>query len=179
MARKDNFDIRREIIQKPRVNQQIKSPKVRLINQEGKQVGIKTLEEALAEAEKEGLDLVEVGARANPPVCKIMDFGKYLYQKTKQEQKQKKASKVGKLKIIRLSPRIGEHDLEIKLKKAKKFLTKGNKVRFMVLFRGRESTQRGRELLDQITLKLQEISEVEQEPILERRIMIMTLKNKN
>ena len=121
-----------------RINREIRALKVRVIDKDGGQVGVLTLAEALAKAEAVGLDLVEIAPSAEPPVCKIIDFGKYRYQLTKKEKEQKKAQHQVKVKEIKIKPNTDEHDIETKLKHAREFITKGNKVRLICVFRGRE-----------------------------------------
>jgi translation initiation factor IF-3 len=123
---------------KVKVNREIRSPKVRVINHIGEQVGVLALYEALALAEKEGLDLVEISPASNPPVCKVMNYGKFRYDQTKREKENKKAQHQVKVKEIKLKPNISLHDLETKLEHAKEFLIKGNKVKVTCNFRGRE-----------------------------------------
>jgi len=121
-----------------RINRQIRAPKVRVIGKDGGQLGILTLPEALIQAEQEGLDLVEIAPSADPPVCKIIDFGKYRYQLTKKEKEQKKSQHQVKVKEIKIKPNTDEHDLLVKTKHAREFIAKGNKVRVTCMFRGRE-----------------------------------------
>lgn len=111
---------------------------MRLIDQDGKQVGIVPFMDAMKDAENAGLDLVEMVATANPPVCKIMDFGKYRYDQTKREKESKKSQHIIKVKEVKLKPNIDPHDFDTKLRNAKKFLTEGNKVKISMMFRGRE-----------------------------------------
>jgi translation initiation factor IF-3 len=121
-----------------RINREIRAPKVRVIDKDGGQFGVLTLAEALAKAEAVGLDLVEIAPSAEPPVCKIIDFGKYRYQLTKKEKEQKKAQHQVKVKEIKIKPNTDDHDLTTKMKHAREFVTKGNKVRLTCVFRGRE-----------------------------------------
>lgn len=121
-----------------KVNKEIRAPKVRVIGYTGEQIGIIPLYEALAKADEAGLDLVEVVSGANPPVCKIMSFGKFRYDQTKREKENKKAQHQVKVKEIKLKPNIDIHDLETKLKHARDFIAKGNKVKITCTFRGRE-----------------------------------------
>ncbi|MFQ5729080.1 MAG: translation initiation factor IF-3 [Waddliaceae bacterium] len=121
-----------------RINKQIRAPKLRVISQSGEQIGILTLKEALQKAEDEGLDLVEIVPDANPPVCKIIDYGKFRYDQTKREKESKKASHQVKVKEIKIKPNINEHDLQTKLRHAREFLSKGNKVKVTCMYRGRE-----------------------------------------
>jgi translation initiation factor IF-3 len=121
-----------------RINREIRALKVRVIDKDGGQVGVLTLAEALAKAEAAGLDLVEIAPSAEPPVCKIIDFGKYRYQLTKKEKEQKKSQHQVKVKEIKIKPNTDEHDLTTKTKHAREFIAKGNKVRLTCMFRGRE-----------------------------------------
>ncbi len=121
-----------------RINRQIRAPKVRVIGPDGKQVGLLTIREAIIMAEKEQLDLVEIAPNAEPPVCKIIDYGKYRYDQTKREKDSKKAQHQIKVKEIKLKPNIDEHDFLTKQRQAKEFLEKGNKVKVACVFRGRE-----------------------------------------
>ena len=135
-----------------RINRNINVPQVRLIDQNGVMVGIMPTFEAAARARNAGLDLVEIAPTAKPPVCKIMDFSKYLYEKDKQEKENRKKQKTGGLKEIRLNPRIGENDLQTKIRQMDKFLQEHNKVRVTVVFRGRENQHKdlGENILDRI-----------------------------
>lgn len=146
-----------------KVNKQIRSANVRVISEEGEQIGILKLQEALAEAEKEGLDLVEIAPNANPPVCKIIDYGKFRYQQTKKEKESKKAQHQVKVKEIKIKPNIDRHDLEFKVRHAKEFLEKGNKVKFTCMFRGRELmfTQKGHVLIKEICEMLKDVASEE------------------
>jgi translation initiation factor IF-3 len=133
----------REAIAKyTRLNDQIRAPKLRVIDEDGKQLGILDKQEALAIARERDLDLVEISPSADPPVCKIVDWGKYNYQKTKQLQKNRKQTKSLEMKQIRLGLKIGQHDLNIKTKHAAKFLEAGHKVKVTLMYRGREQAHR-------------------------------------
>ncbi len=146
-----------------RVNDDIRSPKVRLIDDDGKQLGIKTLEEAKDIAYKKNLDLVEVAPQANPPVCRIMDYGKYRYEQSKKEKLAKKKQHTIKVKEIKMTPNIYKHDYEIKVKKAKEFLAKGNKVKITIKFRGREILHKefGVNLINNIIKDIEEYGAME------------------
>ena len=132
--------IRKPKIQIPgyKVNQRIKSPQVRVIGKEGEQLGVLDTQEAIKIAQKDELDLVEVSPKADPPVCKILDWGAFKYQKEKEVRKQRATSKEVDIKGIRLSPRIGQHDFQVRLDRAVKFLDRGDKVRIEIVMRGRE-----------------------------------------
>jgi translation initiation factor IF-3 len=121
-----------------KINREIRAPKVRVIDSEGAQIGILAITEALAKAEQDGLDLVEISPAAEPPVCKIIDYGKFRYQQTKKEKEQKKTQHQIKVKEIKIKPNTSEHDLTTKIKHAREFITKGNKVKLTCMFRGRE-----------------------------------------
>lgn len=121
-----------------KVNKEIRAPKVRVISHTGEQIGVISIHEALEKAQQEGLDLVEISAGSNPPVCKIINYGKYRYDQTKREKESKKAQHQVKIKEIKIKPNIGIHDLETKLKHAREFIAEGNKVKITCVFRGRE-----------------------------------------
>lgn len=121
-----------------RVNREIRAPRVRVIDRDGNQLGVLTLMDAIGRAEQVGLDLVEIAPTADPPVCKIIDFGKYRYQQTKKEKESKKSQHQVKVKEIKVKPSTDEHDLQTKLRHAREFIAKGNKVKITCMFRGRE-----------------------------------------
>jgi translation initiation factor IF-3 len=152
---------------------------VRLI-QEGQQLGIMTLAEALDIAAKAGLDLVEVAPNSAPPVCRIMDYGKFRYQQSKKQQVAKKSQSVIQVKEIRIRPKTDEHDLQVKIKHIKKFLSQNDKVKITMMFRGREIayTDLGRKIMDDIQKELAEISVIDQHPRLEGRNMVMIVSPK-
>ena len=151
-----------------------------MIDPDGNQLGVIPTQEALKAAMEFGLDLVEVSPNANPPVCKIMDYGKYKYELTKKQQEAKKKQSSFQLKEIKIRPKTGDHDLQVKIGHIRKFLGKKDKVRVTVIFRGREITlsDRGRELLGQVAETVSDISTVEQFPKFEGRTMIMVLAPK-
>lgn len=154
----------------PRINNQIKAEKVRLISEDGKNLGIFSLKDALSYARERNLDLIEVAANANPPVCRLGDFGKYLYQQKKKEREQRKKQKFGKVKTVRITPRISSHDLETKTKQALKFLEKGYKVRLEIFLRGREKalSEFGKERLQEFVKKIEENIEIKKEGEIKR-----------
>lgn len=121
-----------------KVNREIRAPKVRVISQTGEQIGVLSIHEALARAEEEGLDLVEISPGATPPVCKIINFGKFRYDQTKRERESKKSQQQIKVKEVKFKPNISTNDLAIKLQHAREFISKGNKVKITCMFRGRE-----------------------------------------
>lgn len=146
-----------------RVNREIRAPKVRLIGAAGEQVGVVALYEALKMAEEAGLDLVEISAGSVPPVCKIIDYGKYQYDQTKREKENKKAQHQMKVKEVRFKPNIDDHDLQTKLKHAREFISQGNKVKISCTFRGREMAhpENGVKLVQKLCDDLEDISQVE------------------
>ncbi len=157
-----------------RVNEAIRAKVVRVIDENGKQLGIMPLEQALEEARKRGLDLVEVGPQADPVVCKILDYGKYKYQ---QEKREKRKQKVQKLKEMRFTSQIEEHDFETKVRRIRGFLEHGDKVKVTVIFRGREIVHmdRGRELLERLVQAVEGLGKVDQGPKVQGRTLQMLL----
>jgi translation initiation factor IF-3 len=151
-----------------------------VIAEEGQQLGVITLEEAIANAERAGLDLVEVSSSTEPPVCKIMDYGKYRYRQSKKLHDAKKSQTVIHIKEIRLRPKTEEHDVQVKIKHIKKFLEKHDKVKISMMFRGREIafTEIGRRLMDEIKNELVNECIIDQEPRLEGRNMVMIVSPK-
>ncbi|MDD5343578.1 MAG: translation initiation factor IF-3 [Smithella sp.] len=162
-----------------RVNREIKSASVRVISEEGKQLGVITLEEALANAESVGLDLVEVSA-TDPPVCKIMDYGKYRYKQSKKLHDAKKSQTIIQVKEIKLKPKTEEHDVQVKLNHIKKFLKNHDKVKVSMMFRGREIafTDIGKKLMERVKDELVNEGIIDQEPRLEGRNMVMIVSPK-
>ncbi len=159
-----------------RVNRNVTAPQVRLIDMHGTMLGIKPLAEAVAMARGANLDLVEISPDANPPVCKVMDFSKFLYEKEKQDRENRKKQKAGQLKEIRLNPRIATHDLHTKVKHIEEFLKAHNKVRVTVVFRGRENQHRnlGEEILMSIKDNLAGVGTIEGKPqLMGNRMSIM------
>lgn len=163
-----------------RINNDIRAKTIRLIDADGKQIGIVSKKEGLELAEKNNLDLVEVAPNADPPVCRIIDYGKYKYLLEKKAKSGKKKQKSGGLKEIKMRPNIGEHDYNFKLKNLCKFLKEGNQVKVTIMFRGREMNyvNLGRKLLDRIIKQTEEIANVSREPKLEGRNMILVLAPK-
>ncbi len=157
------------------MNERIRVREVRLIDEDGQQVGIIPTREALMIARDRGLDLVEVGANANPPVCRLMDYGKYRYEQSRRDRENRKSQHVTKVKEVRVEPKIGEHDLETKGRQAERFLKSGDKVKLSVLFRGRSIThpELGRDLLQKLADQLGEVGVVEQGARMEGRTMTM------
>ena len=146
-----------------RINRRIRAPKVRVIGADGSQVGILLIKEALTLAEQEGLDLVEISPNASPPVCKIIDYGKYRYDQTKREKESKKSQHQIKVKEVKLKPNIDEHDFQTKLKASRRFIEEGNKVKLTCFFRGREMAypERGEAVVKRMIEELQDIAQVE------------------
>jgi len=159
------------------VNEEIKDKEVRLIDENGKMIGIVETSEALKISMERNLDLVKIVPNANPPVCKIMDYGKHMFELAKREKEARKKQKIVTIKEVRLSSKINFHDLEVKMKNAAKFLQDGDKVKVSVRFRGREMkyTVAGKELLEKFAAGVSEFGSVEKEPKLEGRNMILIL----
>jgi translation initiation factor IF-3 len=160
-----------------KVNREIRAPKVRVINQHGEQVGILSIHEALGMAEEAGLDLVEISPGATPPVCKIISYGKFRYDQTKREKESKKSQHQIKVKELKLKPNIDEHDIQTKLRHAREFLAKGNKVKITCVFRGREMMypEIGEKLVRRICEALEDISMVEAPPKMLGKILSAVL----
>ena len=152
-------------------------PEVRLIGMDGEQIGIVSTDEALKIANENGTDLVEVAPNANPPVCRLMDYGKFLYEAQKRERDARKSQTKVEIKEIRLRPKTGEHDINYKLKRARTFLERGAKVRVRLRFRGREVThpEVAIDLLKRVAADLSDVSEVEKMPAKEGMTMLMIL----
>lgn len=150
---------------------------MRLVGEKGEQLGIMTLHDAREVARDNNLDLVEVAATAVPPVCRMLDYGKYKYEQTKKEREAKKTQKISLLREIRLRPKVGVHDFDAKARSVKKLLEEGNKVKVTIMFRGREITHPdlGRKLLLRMGETLGELAAVEKQPLIEGRRMSMTL----
>jgi len=162
---------------KHRINQEIRVPEVRLIGPDGTPLGIKSRNDALRMAELKNLDLVEISPNAKPPVCKITDYGKFLYEIQKKEKEQKKTQTQQVLKEIRFKWRTDTHDFNFKLKHARSFIEEGNKVKASVVFRGREVTHSdiGKELLEKFVAEMKDIAKVDQKIRLDTRNMSVTL----
>ena len=162
------------------VNEQIRDKEVRVIGTEGNQLGIMSSKEAMKVAEDAGLDLVKVSPNANPPVCKIIDYGKFRYEMTRKEKEAKKKQKTIEVKEIRLSPNIDQNDLTTKVNMARKFLTKGDRVKVTLRFRGRELAyvNKRKEVLDNFAEQLSDVAQVDEPAKFEGRSMIMFLAAK-
>lgn len=164
-----------------RINTDIRVREVRLLDQDGEQAGVVSIQDALGKAQDAGLDLVEVAPQAKPPVCKILDYGKYRYEQDKKNRESKKRQKLVKLKEIRMQPKIERHDLEFKAKHIKEFLEAGNKVKVTVRFRGRElaHTELGQRVLENVISILEDVCNVDRKPLMEGRFMSMILSPKS
>ena len=160
-----------------RVNDQIRVPKIRLIDENGQMLGVMPTRAALEKAEAAGLDLVEISPNADPPVCKILDYGKYRYQQQKKKAEARKKQKVVEIKELKLRPGIEEHDLDVKMKAALRFLAEGDKVKFTLRFRGREMAHQhlGMNLLQRVKEILADKMKVDQEPKFEGSQVIMVI----
>lgn len=160
-----------------RINHLIRVPQVRLIDAEGEQAGVVTADRAREMAREAGLDLVEISPTADPPVCRIMDYGKFKYEQKKKANESKKRQHTFQVKEVRVRPKTGDHDIDVKVKAARKFLEHGDKVQVTVLFRGREIVHStiGIEILNEIATSLQDISKVERPPRMENKRMHMIL----
>ena len=162
----------------PRTNHRIRSLDVQVINSNGQNLGVLPIKKAIEVAKSEGLDLIEISPNANPPVCKIMDMGKYKYDLQKKANQAKKKQKTVSLKEIKLRPGTEAHDYNFKIKNAKKFITKGDKVKFTVKFKGREMqhTELGKELMNKIIEETKDIAKVESQPKFEGKQMVMIIQ---
>jgi translation initiation factor IF-3 len=160
-----------------RVNHRIRVPEVRVVLDDGSQLGVMPTSEALKAAEGRGLDLVEVNPKSMPPVCKILDFGRYKYEEKKRQSEAKRKQTIVELKEVKLRPKTDDHDLNVKVRAARRFLESGNKVKFTVRFRDREIThpQRAQMQLDWLLEQLSDISNMEQRPQMEGRTMSLIL----
>ena len=162
------------------INEQIKDKEIRLIGEDGEQLGIMPVREAMKIAQEAELDLVKIAPTARPPVCKIIDYGKYKYELVRKEKEARKKQKTVEIKEIRLSPNIEANDLNTKINAARKFISKGNKVKVTLRFRGREMAhmQSSKHILDDIAKELEEVAVVEKEPKVEGRAISMVLAEK-
>ena len=175
---RQNYFQRRTKPRGPKINERIRAPEVQVINSEGKNLGTLSTKEAIAIAREEGLDLIEISPNANPPVCKIIDVGKYKYNMQKKANKAKKKQKIVNLKEIKLRPGTEIHDYNFKIKNANKFLKKGDKVKFTVRFKGREMqhTHLGNKLMDRIINDTANLGKIEVSPKFEGRQIIMIIQ---
>ncbi|SCA57079.1 protein chain initiation factor IF-3 [Candidatus Terasakiella magnetica] len=161
----------------PRVNKEIRAPQVRLVDENGEMVGVVSIEDALKRASRVGIDLIEVSPNAEPPVCKILDSGKYKYEAQKRKAEAKKKQKVVQVKEIKMRPGIDQHDYEVKMRNVFKFLDNGDKVKVTLRYRGREMAHQelGLEILNRVKADTVEVAKVEHHPKMEGRQMIMIL----
>ena len=175
---KPNYFQRRSKLQGPKANERIKALDVQVIGSEGNNLGVMQIKRAIQMAKDEGLDLIEISPNANPPVCKIMDMGKYKYDLQKKANQAKKKQKIVSLKEIKLRPGTEIHDYNFKIKNAKKFISKGDKVKFTVKFKGREMqhVELGKDLMKRIIEDTKDIGKVETHPKFEGRQMIMIIQ---
>ena len=164
----------------PRANQDINVPTVRLIGADGEQIGVVTLQSALRAAEDSGLALVEVSPNADPPVCKLLDYGKYKYEAQKKANEARKRQKTFDVKEVKMRPNIDDHDYDVKMRSVARFIGDGDKVKVTIRFRGRELAhpEIGRDLLERIRQESEEVAKVEMMPRMEGRQMIMILAPK-
>lgn len=169
--------INRPVQQQYRLNNQITAHEVRLLDDSGKQIGIKQIKEALQLSLDEGLDLVEIAPMASPPVVKMIDYRKFLYQEKKRKQEEKRNAHVTETKQVRFGPFINDYDLDIKLKHAKEFIAEGDKVKFIIRFQGRAITKQdlGRVIMEKVVAKMSEIAKVDREAHMEGNQMILVL----
>ena len=175
---KQNYFQRKTKDRGPRSNNRISSPEVQVIGSDGDNLGILNTNEAISMAKEQGLDLIEIAPNAKPPVCKIIDMGKYKYDAQKKANVAKKKQKIVLLKEIKMRPVTETHDYEFKVKNAKKFIGKGDKVKFTIRFKGRElqHSHLGRELMDKIKADMQDIGKVELHPKFDGKQMIMVIQ---
>ena len=175
---KQNYFQKRTKDRGPRSNNRISSPDVQVITNEGKNLGILSTNEAISIAKNQGLDLIEISPNANPPVCKIIDMGKFKYDAQKKANLAKKKQKIVLLKEIKMRPVTETHDYEFKVKNAKKFISKGDKVKFTIRFKGRElqHSHLGSELMTKIKEDMKEVGKVELHPKFDGKQMIMVIQ---
>ncbi|NHQ74801.1 translation initiation factor IF-3 [Roseovarius gahaiensis] len=161
----------------PLINDKIRAPELRLIGADGENVGVVTPERAMSMAEEAGLDLVEISPNATPPVCKIMDYGKFKYEQQKREAEARKKQKIIEVKEVKFRPNTDTHDYDVKMRNVLKFLENGDKVKVTLRFRGREMAHQslGRELLNRVAEDIKEVGKVENMPKMEGRQMIMVI----
>lgn len=163
------------------MNEEIRAKEIRVVSVEGEQLGIMSVKDALRLAQEKELDLVEVAPNAKPPVCRIMDYGKYRYEQSKREREARKKQRIIEIKEIRMTPKIETHDFQVKVKAAQKFLKDGDKVKAIIRFRGREivHAELGKNLLMQLYENVSDLAVLEREPKIEGKNMIMILSAKS
>lgn len=167
-------------IKRVRINQQIRSPRLLVIDEDGQRVGELSLEEALKLAEERELDLIEIAPMGNPPVAKILDYGKFKYEQSKAEQRQRKSAKPIVVKEVRLGLKIQEHDMEVKRERARQFLAKGYKVKVSLMLKGREVVRAdlGMQIMEKFYEPLASKTELDQKPVKQGRSLLMTIRPK-
>ena len=165
------------INERTRINQQIRISPVRVVDPDGEQIGILPIERALEIADEQGLDLVEVAPLARPPVCRIMDYGKFRYEEQRKAREARKKQHQVQLKEVKMRPGIEDHDFDFKLRHARRFLEEGNKVKITMMFRGRQMAhpELGREVLDRVITEVADVGKVESNPMMEARSMTMVI----
>jgi len=170
-------EVNKDIIRELRINERITAKEIRLVGEKGEQLGIMPLSQAQETARRQGIDLVEVAPTAVPPVCRLLDYGKYKYEQAKKEHEARRSQKTALLREIRLRPKIGQHDFDAKAKTARKLLEGGDKVRVTLMFRGREIThpELGWKLLQRMAETLKDIAYIERQPLMEGRRMNIIL----
>ena len=175
---KQNYFQRKTKPRGPRFNHRINSPEVQVITSDGENLGILNLQDAISRAKDQGLDLIEISPNARPPVCKIMDMGKFKYDQQKKANKAKKKQRKIELKEIKLRPVTEVHDYTFKIRNAQKFLSKGDKVKFTIRFKGREMqhSKLGNDLMEKIKVDMQSVGKVELQPKLDGKQMIMVIQ---
>lgn len=168
---------KRDIVKTLPVNNQIRAREIRLVGANGEQLGIVSLSKALEVARSQGLDLVEVSPKAEPPVCRLLDYGRYKYEQAKKDREARKSQKTAILREIRIRPKIGEHDFESKARTTRKLLEAGDKVKVNIMFRGREIThpENGWKLLQKMVESVKDIALIEKQPMVEERRLSMVL----
>jgi translation initiation factor IF-3 len=161
----------------PRVNEEIRSPQIRLIDQDGEMLGVMSARDAMLRAYSVGLDLLEISPNADPPVCKILDYGKFKYEQQKKKNEAKKKQKIIEIKEVKVRPNIDENDYQVKVRAMKSFIDEGDKVKVTLRFRGREMAHQeiGVRVLERIRAEMDPTSKVEQMPRMENRQMVMVL----
>jgi len=172
-------EVSKDIIKNLRINERIIAKEVRLVGEKGEQLGVMLLYQAREIAREQNIDLVEVAATAVPPVCRLLDYGKYRYEQARKEREARRNQKVCLLREVRIRPKIGDHDFEAKARSVKKLLNGGDKVKVTVMFRGREIThpEIGRRLLQRMSESLTEVASVERQPVLDGKRMMVILSS--
>ena len=173
----DLEEVNNKIVKELRINERIRASEIRLVGEKGEQLGIMPLYQAREVAKKQNFDLVEVAAAAVPPVCRLLDYGKYRYEQAKKERELKKSQRVSLLREVRIRPKIDSHDLEAKTRSVRKLLGGGDKVKVTVMFRGREIThpEIGWKLLQKVTQSVEEMAFLEKKPLIQGRRMFVIL----